>query len=506
VERRRLNGPFEIVIIEPAARSERVLASSHEVRFVTPTWKRDGNAVIAAVARDGEPFNLFEFPVPPPGSSTVLTGRQLTFTAAGATWPELSPDGRTIVFVGYTSEGFDLFAVPYPDSPPESRFPTPGSRTPTPESRVPAVSTPPYAPWKTLAPTSWSPVIDTGNSQFRAGFAVGGYDVLGYHAYAAAVTWLIDAPSDVIRPSRSDPDWAVAYAYDRWRPTFFASASSDTSFFAGAPADDGTPSSNTVRQREFGAGVLFPFRRVRRSTTLSASLVRARDSYSGVDGGRIATRAAARAASTFTSAHSFGFSISPERGVSAGATLELVRRQLGSDANAAVATADFRAYLPGVGRSHVLAMRGAAGVSAGDRDMGRTFLLGGAAAGELADFSSDAVRLLRTFPTASFAGRRAAAINLDYRWPLSRPQRGIGTWPVFLHTIHAAVFADAGHAWTRSFDAAHLKASAGVELSADTVWGYTLPLTLTVGVGWGRDGADRFPSGTAAYLRVGRAF
>ena len=42
-------------------------------------------------------------------------------------------------------------------------------------------------------------------------------------------------------------------------------------------------------------------------------------------------------------------------------------------------------------------------------------------------------------------------INADYRWPIARPQRGAGTWPLFLHTIHGAVFADAGHAWTEDF-------------------------------------------------------
>ena len=67
-----------------------------------------------------------------------------------------------------------------------------------------------------------------------------------------------------------------------------------------------------------------------------------------------------------------------------------------------------------------------------------------------------------------FAGSRVALVNADYRWPIARPQRGVGTWPVFLHTVHAAVFADAGHAWTRTFDAGAIKYSAGAELSAES--------------------------------------
>ena len=42
------------------------------------------------------------------------TARQLTHTTGGATWPDVSPDGQTIVFVGYTADGYDLFTMPYP--------------------------------------------------------------------------------------------------------------------------------------------------------------------------------------------------------------------------------------------------------------------------------------------------------------------------------------------------------------------------------------------------------
>jgi hypothetical protein len=137
--------------------------------------------------------------------------------------------------------------------------------------------------------------------------------------------------------------------------------------------------------------------------------------------------------------------------------------------------------------------------------MGRTFLLGGSAAGDVLSFSRDALALLRAFPADAFAGTRVALLNADYRFPLARPERGAGTAPLFLRTIHAAMFADAGHAWTRSFDIAAVKTSAGVELSFDLVVGYSLPLTVAVGGGWARDGARGTRDG-AAFLRIGRAF
>ena len=134
------------------------------------------------------------------------------------------------------------------------------------------------------------------------------------------------------------------------------------------------------------------------------------------------------------------------------------------------------------------------------------FLLGGASpAGDVARFRRDAFSLLRGFEPNTFAGSHVALVNADYRWPIARPQRGFGTWPLFLHTIHAAVFADAGHAWTRAFNAARVKTSAGGELSADIVAGYSLPFTSRPAP-HGATTAQRRTDRATVYVRIGRAF
>ena len=121
-------------------------------------------------------------------------------------------------------------------------------------------------------------------------------------------------------------------------------------------------------------------------------------------------------------------------------------------------------------------------------------------------FDRDAMSLMRGFPANRFAGSHVALMNVEYRWPIARPQRGVGTWPFFLHTIHAAAFVDAGHAWTRVYDAAAFKASAGAELSTDVIAGFYFPFTATGGVAWRRDGSGTIPSGVALYFRVGKSF
>jgi WD40-like Beta Propeller Repeat len=511
VERHRLGALSEIVLVDVATGAVRVVASDPSARIVTPTWRPDGLAIVAAGDVGGETFNLYEFDV----RSAPASPRRLTTTFGGALWPDVSADGRLIAFVGYTAGGFDVFTIPYPDpgSPVLEASSSPrradGNRPPAPSTAAPD-SLPParlraYSPWSTLSPTSWAPLVETGD-QWRAGATAGGVDALGRHAYAVSSTWLVDRPSDAIVPAAAVPDWEVDYAYDRWQPTLFASASSTTLFAAGHPDASGRPTAATLRSRAGEAGVFLPFRHVRASNRALISLRYEADRYWFSRETLSTRRAASRFGVARTSAHVYGYSISPEEGIAVGATAEVARRSLGSSTDTTAITADGRVYLPGFAPHHVWALRAAGGAASGAAEARRTFLLGGAAAApDVLDFGREAVSLLRGFPSHAFAGSHVALINADYRWPIARPQRGVGTWPLFLHTIHAALFADVGHAWTDRFRARDVKTAAGAELSFGVVAGYSFPVTATLGAAWGRNGADGGERSTL-YVRVGRAF
>ena len=47
----------------------------------------------------------------------------------------------------------------------------------------------PYRPWNTLAPRFWTPTLGTDSGETFAGAAVAGSDALGRHGYVAAVSW-----------------------------------------------------------------------------------------------------------------------------------------------------------------------------------------------------------------------------------------------------------------------------------------------------------------------------
>jgi outer membrane protein assembly factor BamA len=253
--------------------------------------------------------------------------------------------------------------------------------------------------------------------------------------------------------------------------------------------------------------VLFPIRHARAVHSAQLSVVRAVNEDTLATGTLTRHRVPVRAAWQTLTGRTYGYSISREHGIAMGATAELVRRGLGSFADATTITGDARAYLPAFRPHHVVAVRIGGGASTGDPTVGRTFLLGGhEAAADAGAFDSNAFSLLRGFGGNTFAGSRVAVANAEYRWPIARPQRGIGTWPAFLHSIHAAVFADAGHAWTRTFRAGSIKTSAGAQLSANIVAGYFAPFTATVGAAWGRDGSGVVADRVTAYFQIGRAF
>jgi len=502
-ERHRLGFDPDIVIIDVRTKQLRVVAAAADTRIVMPTWRPDGRAIVAAVATGDQVFNLHEFPLDESGAA-----RQLTHAASGATWPDVSSDGRTIVFVGYTTAGYDLFSMPYPVATTEAQRLAPPAESSVASASMPAaLRSTTYSPLGTLRPTSWSPIVEGDSDQVRLGAAVFGRDVLGYHSYAASATWLVASPSEAPTPAGASPDWFVSYAYDRWRPTLFATASLETSFFVGPATDRGTPSAATRREREVQAGVVLPFVKARTSHNALVGIFRSVDEFTLVDRTFDRERSAFRTAWRSNSARTYGYSISQEDGVTVGATAELVRRALGASADATVVTGDARAYIGGVRPHHVLAVRAAGGVSSGDPTVGRTFLLGGSGPDlSVTDFGSDAFSLLRGFAADSFAGTHVAVINTDYRWPLARPQRGYGTWPIFLHTLHAAAFVDAGHTWMRSFDAASIKTSIGAELSANLIAGFYFPFTATAGVAWGHDGGGVIRGGAIGYFRVGKSF
>jgi hypothetical protein len=486
-ERRRVGGPSEIVVIDAANAGIRTIVASDVGRNVDPLWTPDGRTVIFASDRSGAPFAIH--------AVDVVTGaiRRLNGTGAAAQSPALSPDGATLVYVGYTAGGYDLFSIPLASA----TWTTVASAPPSAVATAPVATemegaghATVYRPWRTLVPQFWQPVLESDSGELTAGAGTAAADALGRHAYAVATTWAT---------SRMRPDWTVAYAYDRWWPTLFASFSDDTDPWRGGLS----------RTRELNAGALFPIRRVRRTQSVLTAFNASNEAFAcqscapAVDD--TVDRRSLRLGWSFDNTRSYGYSISRETGASIRVTSEMTRRALGSTGVATATTADARLYRSVVPRHAVFASRLAAATASGSEQIRRTFTAAGSdpPPGGFS-FGSDAIALMRGFSPAQMTGRHVIVANFDYRFPLVRVQRGAGTLPFFIRTLHAALFADVGEAWSGTFRRAEVRQSFGAELSVDTVLGYILPLTVSGGGAWRTDsgGTRRF----VAFSRVGRAF
>jgi hypothetical protein len=453
---------------------------------VTPAWTPDGASIVFASDREGGGFYLYRTDV-----ATLETWR-LEGTGADARSPEISRDGRSLVFVGYTADGYDVFRMALESArwtrATDSVFRAePMGLQHGGEATVSSPSARTYTPWRTLAPRFWMPAIELDNDELVIGAATAAVDALGRHAYSVEAGWTT---------SRGRPDWQVAYAYDRWWPTLFANVIDDTD-----PWRDGE-----VRTKEANAGVLLPFRRVRWSQSLLGAFHVSTDTFRcsacGPRGEADVDRATIRAGWLVDAARSYGYSISLEDGWSASATTEFAREALGADGDGGAATLDVRGYLPVGPRHSVVAARIAGASSWGDERAARVFSASGNGPQPIRfDFDSDAIGLLRGLDDSDLLGRHAASVNLDYRFPLMRIERGAGTLPIFARVVHGALFVGAAHAWDTTFRGQDVRVAAGAELSLDAVIGYVLPVTFTTGAAWVSH--DR---GFAVFGRIGRAF
>ncbi len=237
-------GTDEIVLIDPVAKQVRgPIAASPDGRAVMPEWMPDGHLMFAS-DREGRGFRIYR--TDPETSETW----RLEGTGPDARSPDVSPDGRSLVFVGYTVDGYDLFLLPM-DSATWSRANQEVLRAEPPERRSSEAASPAsstgsrrYSPWRTIAPRYWTPTAETDGDELVIGAATASNDALGRHVYVVEAGWTAQ---------RGRPDWSASYAYDRWRPTFFVNVSDDTDPWRG----------RELRTRELNAGLVVPFRRVR---------------------------------------------------------------------------------------------------------------------------------------------------------------------------------------------------------------------------------------------------
>ncbi len=445
-------------------------------RDMEPVFTPDGAAVLFRSDRDGV-SNLYLLRL---ADRAIL---RVTNVLGGAFDADVSSDGARVVFADYSARGYDVHVM---DLDPAALAPAPpftdvfGAPRPLP-TPVDGPSGP-YRPLPALLPRFWSPYAGSVSDEWIYGVVTGGADPLLRHAFGLDV-------HGGTRTGRASVQGF--YQYDRFRPTILAFAEDKSEPDAGGLLRtrqvDVRASIPIARSFRYSQSASVEWRRERAETDFGA--LRRRDQGGASVGWSLST------------AKQYPYSISPIDGWTLRLAAEREDPSLGSDLRLAKLTGDVRGYLR-LGAEQTLAVRAGGGSTIGGRSDARAFSAGGFPDGSLFDATLTNPAVLRGYHDDAFLGRSLGYANLEYRFPLAFPQRGIRSLPLFLRHLHGALFADAANVWSGAFRGADVKTAAGLALGGDLIVGHALPLTGTAGVARG------FASGgtTRAYFRLGLAF
>jgi Tol biopolymer transport system component len=423
----------------------------------------------------------------------VATGRlrQVTNSIEGAYQPEASPDGKSLAYVGYTHEGFDLFVMPLDESQWLDAPPYVDTRPPPPPESPSTFADPrDYNPLQTLLPRRYSVQITPGDFGQSSIVTASGSDIAGLHSIAVVLTTEWEHPEFT-------PD--VSYTYSRLPfdvgARVYRSITPDTYSLGGnqLPWVRETTGVSTELSysmpRAFDAqsfDLTYGFARVGASYQLPTSMLNPYDTPQLPQTGNLGTL---HLGWSYSSAQSYLWSVGNEKGIQAGVTLDVSDPALASDTTGYAAAFNFAMYetMPWL-RHHALALHAGGGVSGGDLGGHGPFYVGGFIDLPVVDVVRNNLIQggiqLRGYPTLAEIGRYYALMNAEYRFPIVNVDRGPSTLPIFLNRISGAAFVDYGSAFNDPATA-EFKTGVGAELWLDLTLGYVVGFTFRAGFAQG---------------------
>ena len=415
---------------------------------------------------------------------------QVTHTPTGAFEARPSPDGTKLAYTDYSSRGYDVALLPVA---PTTWTPAPAWHDDRPPPQQPRSAevwpVRPYDPWHTLRPFHWEPLLTADPDGLALGVSTSGSDIVGYHYWSAAAWYGI---------ASKRPGYYLSYTYAGAYPTL--SFSSGLAYQTGGTAVvNGVSSRYTEVAWTGSAQATFYLPHLDRSQALCLGFTV--DNRSPAES--LATPAPGGPAPDPPRA---GHGHPPRRrldrlhgppvrrvprapgGPAADLHARVASRALGGSFDFVEVFASAQAYtpLPGL-EGHVLALNLEAGAGVGDFGGRRFFAVGGLALDDpfLSIYQGTGFGgpTIRGFAPYAFVGDGYGVANLEWRFPLADPQRGLGTLPIFLRRVYGAAFVDAGTAGDPPFQLTPggIHVGVGAELRAEIYLSYALSFTLRLG-------------------------
>ncbi|MDQ3031289.1 MAG: BamA/TamA family outer membrane protein [Myxococcota bacterium] len=477
------NGGYRDVLLVDVATGRKSELTHDRAQDTGPVFSGDGSIVYFSSDRTGI-ANIYAYHL----ASGSL--RQVTNVIGGAYQPAIAPDGEHMVYVGYTSYGFDLFSMEieptgfrdapaYVDTRP----------TPSDTESIWTAESEDYEPLATLYPRSYFLDLSPDSFGTTLGISVAGEDVVGWHRWRARLGF------GLVRGNMSVD---AAYSYNRLPLAISLRGFRYVTQAGGLElAGRSVPWIQEAFGGDLSLGYSFPRAFSGNSVSLSYALTYTQpaDPYSVTapdpnfpapilpETGRFSTL---RFGWSYSDVERYAYDISPSNGRSLGIGLSLADPAIGSQFRVLTLTWSITQYLPMPwGESHVMALRYAGGISGGDLERQGLFGVGGFPTVGLISGFTDPIILggaaLRGYNPNDRVGNQYHLAQIEYRFLIARFNRGVLTLPVYLNRLWATVFADGGDAFRGDIDLSRFRVGVGGELHLDFTLFYLLGFSLRVG-------------------------
>jgi hypothetical protein len=502
-------GYRDIRVVDVATGAVRSITNDRALDL-QPAWSPDGRTLYFASDRTGI-SNVYAYDV----ERGALA--QVTNVRTGAFQPAVSPDGSTLVYTGYTSKGYDLFAMRLDPARFLEALPAPANRPDPPtDLAVVPMRRHAYDPLPTLGPRAYSFEYKPGSYGGNAlTLEASGSDVVGHHNVHLALTADTNAPA---------PSFTADYTYGRLPFNLSVRLFQAVAPRGGYRINDQQPLYDET-STGVTTGVSYPIVGELSSQGIGLSYTAAAfhgDLPVGADLDPYArVTIPPRQKGTVGVLHlGYGYSsvegsiatAGPARGVSFSVGLDLADEALASDFTLRAFEYSAAAYLPMPWPGHhTLAIRSAGALSTGTYGRTGVYFVGGydLESHDLVDSIESGVFngafVVRGYPARAFVGREYLLENLEYRFPIAIVDRGPATLPVFLRRLDGNLFLDYGGAFNELdlgaidvfhdgylIDSPQLHAAVGAELWTNLTLGYYLGTQLRLGYarGFGRFALD----------------
>jgi len=412
---------------------------------------------------------------------------QVTNVLTGAYMPEPSPDGKTLAYVGYTTAGFDLFAMPLEESTWTEAPPFVDTRPVPPAIGTKKWDVKKYSPWSTLWPRRYGVQLNEGSFGPTVTITASQTDITGFHTALVTSTTELEKPevqgSIGYQYARLPFDAGVSlfrqitprggYALGSYKPTIIQETTGLATSIGYTQPTAYDTRSYVVTHTLSRVGAEFPLP-TEKLDPYETPVFPPRGFASSL-----------RLGFSYTNAERYLWGVGAERGYSMSLAFDLTNPVLGSDFDGFVTNGDLTAYylMPWL-RHHSLALHVGGGTSGGTFPGRGAFYVGSFVDLPLVDTVRDVLVqggiTLRGYPPVIQAGRSYTLANAEYRFPIVNVDRGLSTLPIFLNRINGTVFFDYGSAFD-SIEVAKFKSGTGAELWFDFTLGYVAAFTFRLG-------------------------